>query len=75
MSTEVTGDFLQAFAEAWNRHDIDAIMSFMAEDCVFELSSGPDVSGTHYEGRDQVREGYVKILDALPDARWGDVVE
>jgi ketosteroid isomerase-like protein len=25
----VTTAVLQAFAEAWNRHDIDALMSFM----------------------------------------------
>lgn len=35
---EVTTEDLQAFAEAWNRHDLDAIMSFMTEDCVFEAS-------------------------------------
>ena len=33
---EVTTEVLQAFADAWNRHDIDALMSFMTEDCVFE---------------------------------------
>ena len=42
---EVTTDVLQAFAEAWNRHDIDALMAFMAEDCVFESSAGPEVCG------------------------------
>ena len=43
---EVTTDFLQAFADAWNRHDIDALMSFMADDCAFESSAGPDICGT-----------------------------
>jgi ketosteroid isomerase-like protein len=32
---EVTTELLQAFAEAWNRHDVDALMSFMTEDCRF----------------------------------------
>ena len=27
---------LQAFADAWNRHDVDALMSMMTTDCVFE---------------------------------------
>jgi hypothetical protein len=40
---EVTTDGLQAFADAWNAHDLDAIMAFMTEDCVFEASAGPDV--------------------------------
>ena len=29
---QVTIDMLQAFADAWNRHDADAIMSFMTAD-------------------------------------------
>ena len=35
----VTTEVLQAFADAWNRHDADALMSFMAEDCAFEASA------------------------------------
>jgi ketosteroid isomerase-like protein len=38
---DVTTEVLQAFADAWNRHDVDALMSFMTEDCVFEASAGP----------------------------------
>jgi steroid delta-isomerase-like uncharacterized protein len=69
--SEVTPEVLQAFAEAWNRHDIDALMSFMAEDCVFEGSAGPDVCGTRYVGRDAVRSGYEDVFATFPDAHWG----
>ncbi|TPQ33302.1 DUF4440 domain-containing protein, partial [Cupriavidus pinatubonensis] len=31
-TTPVGTDLLQAFNDAWNRHDIDALMSFMADD-------------------------------------------
>ena len=41
---------LDAFAEAWNRHDIEVLMSMMTEDCVFEASGGPDVNGERFEG-------------------------
>ena len=27
---------LQAFADAWNSHDVEVLMSFMADDCEFE---------------------------------------
>ena len=27
VTSEVTTEMLQAFAEAWNRHDLDALMS------------------------------------------------
>ena len=33
---EVSVDFLQSFADAFNAHDVKAIMSLMTEDCVFE---------------------------------------
>ena len=62
---------LEAFAEAWNRHDADALMSFMTPDCVFESSAGPDVCGTRYQGAEAVREGYVQVWATYPDAHWG----
>ena len=67
---EVTVESLQAFAEAWNRHDIDALMAFMAEDCVFDASAGPEVCGTRYVGRDEVRAGYLDVFSTFPDAHW-----
>ena len=51
---EVTFEFLDAFADAWNRHDVDAIMSAMTDDCVFEASSGLGIKGTIYDGQRQV---------------------
>lgn len=66
----VTTAFLQAFADAWNRHDIDALMSFMGDNCVFEASAGPDVCGTRYEGREAVRAGFTEVWTTYPDAHW-----
>ena len=68
---EVTTEVLQAFADAWNRHDIDGLMSFMTENCVFEASAGPDICGTHYVGKDAVRAGFAEVWAVLPDAHWG----
>jgi len=69
---EVTTEVLQAFAEAWNRHDVDALMSFMTEDCRFEASAGPAVRGTSYSGREAVRAGFAEVWATFPDAHWGD---
>jgi steroid delta-isomerase-like uncharacterized protein len=69
---EVTPEILQAFADAWNRHDADALMSFMTDDCVFEPSAGPDVCGTRYVGREAVRAGYADVWSTFPDAHWGN---
>lgn len=68
---EVTVEMLHAFADAWNRHDVDAIMSFMSEGCVFEASAGPEVCGTRYVGREAVRAGFIEVWTTYPDAHWG----
>jgi steroid delta-isomerase-like uncharacterized protein len=67
----VSVEFLQAFADAWNRHDVDALMSFMADDCAFEASAGPDVHGTRYAGRAAVRAGFSEVFETFADAHWG----
>jgi ketosteroid isomerase-like protein len=66
----ITTKFLDAFAEAWNRHDVDRLMTFMGDGEVFEASAGPEVCGTRYEGRDQVRKSYAEVFAAFPDAQW-----
>jgi steroid delta-isomerase-like uncharacterized protein len=69
---EVTAEALQAFADAWNRHDVEALMSFMTDDCVFEASAGPDVYGARSEGREAVRAAFADVWAAFPDAHWGN---
>lgn len=61
---------LDAFADAFNRHDADALMSMMTPDCVFEASAGPETCGTRYVGRDAVRAGFVDVWTTFPDAHW-----
>ena len=63
---------LDRFAEAWNRHDLDALMSMMTDDCVFEASAGPHVNGQRSEGREAVRAAYAAVFEAFPDARWAN---
>ena len=66
----VTEADLEAFAQAWNRHDIDALMAFMADGCVFHTWTGPDASGTRHIGRDAVRAAYQQAWADFPDAQW-----
>lgn len=66
----MTAADLQAFADAWNRHDVEALMRFMTDDCVFEASAGPDVCGTRYVGTEAVRAGYAEVWTTFPDAQW-----
>ena len=63
---------LKAIADAFNAHDLDAIMAFFAEDCSLDMPRGPDPWGRRLEGRDAVREGLATRLAGLPDVHYGD---
>src|SRR5512139_834936 len=69
---EVTVEFLQSFADAFNAHDIKAIMSHMTDDCVFEASAGPDFDGEKFAGQQQVKEAFEDIFKTFPNAHWGN---
>jgi ketosteroid isomerase-like protein len=47
-------------------------MTFMADDCVFESASGPDVCGTRHAGRERVREAFGRIFASFPDVAFRD---
>jgi steroid delta-isomerase-like uncharacterized protein len=72
LGNEVTIEFLDAFGDAWNRHDVDGIMAFMAEECAFETTAGPEVCGKRYEGREAVRTAFARVFRVFPDAHFGD---
>jgi len=62
--------FLQSFADAFNAHDVSAIMSHMTDDCVFEASAGPDVNGQIFRGQQEVRKAFEEVFATFPDAQW-----
>ncbi len=63
---------LEAFFDnGWNRHDVDFLMTFMSDDCVFESTAGPEVCGTRHSGRERVREAFTKVFNIFPDANFG----
>ena len=67
-----TTDTLEAIADAFNRHDVDAIMAFFAEDAVFEAPTGLDPWGRRLVGKDQVREAFAARFAGIPDVHYGD---
>jgi ketosteroid isomerase-like protein len=69
---QVSEDFLQSFADAFNAHDATAIMSHMTDDCVFEASAGPDIDGEKFSGQEQVKKAFENVFATFPDAHWGN---
>jgi steroid delta-isomerase-like uncharacterized protein len=66
----MTSKQLDAFFDGWNRHDVDALMRFMADDCVFETSAGAEACGTRHTGRERVRAAFDGVFAVYPDARF-----
>lgn len=63
---------LDAFMDAWNAHDVEAIVAFFADDCVFHTSVGPELMGATYRGREEVRQGVEAFFERFPGARFED---
>jgi steroid delta-isomerase-like uncharacterized protein len=71
MTTSIGEDTLLAVLDAFNRHDLDAIMSHFADDAIFESPRGPEPGGTRYAGKDAVRAGLAKRFEGIPDVHYG----
>ena len=67
----VSIETLEAFIEAFNKHDLDEILSFFADDCIMDLPRGHDPWGRRTVGKDKVRQGCVSRFKGLPDAHYG----
>ncbi len=72
MSGRVTAELLKGFLEAFNRHDLDSIMDYFADDCVFYMPRGAKPRGDRYVGKKEVRAGLAKRFEGIPDVHYGD---
>jgi ketosteroid isomerase-like protein len=51
MSKHVTVELLKEFLDAFNRHDLDTIMDFFADDCVFYMPRAAGPRGDRFVGK------------------------
>jgi steroid delta-isomerase-like uncharacterized protein len=72
MSEHVTTELLKGFLDAFNRHDLDAIMRYFADDCVFYMPRGAGPRGDRYSGKDDVRAGLAKRFEGIPNVHYGE---
>jgi ketosteroid isomerase-like protein len=70
--SEPTIATLKRLLDAFNAHDLDAVMGFFAEDCVLETPRGPNSWGRRFDGADAVREGLAGRFAGIPDVHYGD---
>ena len=63
-----TTDAVERFNEAFNNHDVDAVMAAMTDDCVFESTSPP--LGERHEGQAAVRAAWEAFFASSPTAHF-----
>ena len=68
-TTEQTLATVTRFNDAFNRHDVAAIMELMTEDCVFD-STRPAPDGERLQGQEAVRAFWVAMFQRSPQARF-----
>lgn len=67
-----TTQLLQEILDAFNRHDLDAIMDYFADDCTFDFPRGPQPWGERYQGKAAVRRGLSRRFEGIPDVHYGE---
>ena len=66
--TTTTLSVVGAFNDAFNAHDVDAVMTLMTDDCVFESTTPPD--GGRFDGQHAVRAFWAEFFAASPTSRF-----
>lgn len=67
--TRATVDAVDRFNEAFNRHDVNAVMATMTSDCVFD-STRPPPDGERIVGQTAVRVFWEAFFARSPQARF-----
>lgn len=55
-------EVVETFGAAWAEHDLEAALSLVTEDCVFD-ATGPALDGIRHVGRDALRQAWRPIFD------------
>lgn len=60
---------VERFNEAFNKHDLDAIMTHVTTDCIFE-NTRPAPDGSRVEGQEAVRKAWEELFARSPQAHF-----
>jgi len=66
----ITPNLLDSITDAYNKNDIDAVMSFFAEDAVFDHAAGPNINGTRFEGLETIRGIFQGLFNNVESVQW-----
>ena len=69
----ITISLLESITDAYNRNDIDDVMSFFDEDAVFDHAAGPDINGTRFAGSENIRKVFKGLFENVESVRWDTI--
>ena len=67
--TASTEETISAFNDAFGRHDVDAVMALMTDDCIFE-NTLPTPDGERHVGQEAVRAFWNQFFHDSPRAAF-----
>lgn len=70
----VTIALLDTIQDAFNRHDVDGILSYFADDCEWLMARGPDPwEARRLTGKQAIGDVLRARYAVIPDMRWEDM--
>ncbi|MGB3316062.1 MAG: nuclear transport factor 2 family protein [Albidovulum sp.] len=70
MTKTLTAQDLADTFDAFNRHDVDAVMTHFADDCVFYTVGGDRAYGNKVEGAEAIAKAFSAVWAGMKDAHW-----
>ena len=73
-NSKVTTELLDAIQDAFNRRDVDGILSYFTDDCEWLMARGPDPwEAKRLRGKPAIAEVLSARFAVIPDMRWVDM--
>lgn len=66
----ITHALLDDIGDAFNRNDVDAVMSHFAEDAIFDHGGGPEIHGKRFRGTGELRAVFQGLFDKVESVHW-----
>lgn len=70
MTKTLTAQDLADTFDAFNRHDVKAVMTHFADDCVFYTVAGEEKYGNKVEGAKAISTAFAGVWAGMVDAHW-----
>jgi len=74
MGRAVTIELLDEIQDGFNRHDVDAILAHVTEDCEWLMARGPNApEARRCVGKAEIGEVLTTRYQQIPDMRWEEM--